>query len=321
VLVISGKIDISFKRTRRKAMKVLTPLLLIVLATILFVGCSQEEKEFTYKKTEKNIDHIHGLGFSDSNFYIATHTGLKKYDGQDWYATTNNNHDYMGFSMTKDGFYSSGHPGEGTELKNPLGLIKSLDEGKTLERLAFYGESDFHYLTAGYDSDAIYVINQQPNSEIEEGLYYTLDEGKTWKKGNLSEIMSDSIGNLAAHPIKEEVISVATKDGLYLSTDYGDSFELITDSFMVPSAFLLEDTMIYSAIKDDGIHLYSQNINENNAVEISIPNIAAVNPILFVTANQKNPDQMAIITYSNDIYITEDNGGNWKQIVSEGKIK
>src|SRR5699024_9778270 len=135
----------------------------------------------------------------------ATHTGLKKHDGQDWYATTDNNHDYMGFSMTKEGFYSSGHPGEGSNLKNPLGLIKSVDDGKTLDQLAFYGETDFHYLTAGFDSDAIYAINQQPNSEIDEGLFYTLDEGKTWTKSEFSGIESDSIGNIAAHPTKAEI--------------------------------------------------------------------------------------------------------------------
>lgn len=302
-------------------MKLLKPILLLMLTVILFAGCTQTEKEFTYKKTDKNIDHIHGLGFLDNYFYIATHTGLKKHDGQHWYATTDNNHDYMGFSMTKNGFYSSGHPSEGSDLKNPLGLIKSTDKGKTLDQLAFYGETDFHYLTAGFDSNAIYVINQQPNSEIDEGLYYTLDEGKTWKKGNISEIKSDSIGNIAAHPNKEEIVAISSKDGLFISTDYGDSFELVTDSFMVPTVFLLEDTMIYSAIKDDGIHLYSQNINEKDTVEISTPEITAVNPILFVAANHENPDQMAIITYSNDIYITQDKGNNWEKIASEGKTK
>lgn len=302
-------------------MKLIKPILLLMVTALLFAGCTPGEKEFSYKKTEKNIDHIHGLGFSENDFYIATHTGLKKYDGQNWYETTDNNHDYMGFSMSKNGFYSSGHPGEESDLKNPLGLIKSVDEGKTLEQLAFYGESDFHYLTAGYDSNAIYVINELPNSEIDKGLFYTLDEGNTWKKGNLSEIKSDSIGNIVTHPNKADIIAVSTKDGLFLSKDYGNSFELVTDSFMVPAVFLLEDTMIYSVIKDDGIHLYSQSINEKDAIEISIPKIVPVNPILFVTANQEKPDQMAIITYSNDIYITQDQGNDWKKIASEGKIK
>lgn len=171
-------------------MKLTKLIMLAMTSFILIAGCSQTKKEFTYEKTNKTIDHIHELGISANNLYIATHTGLMKYDGERWYATSGNNHDYMGFSMIKDGFYSSGHPAEGSNLKNPLGLIKSTDNGKRLDKLAFYGESDFHYLTAGFGSNAIYVINQEPNTELKTGMYYTLDEGKTWESSKFSGIES-----------------------------------------------------------------------------------------------------------------------------------
>lgn len=108
-------------------------ILLSMPSLLLIAGCSQTKKEFIYEKTNKTIDHIHDLGISDDDLYIATHTGLMKYDGDNWYATSSNNHDYMGFSLTKDGFYSSGHPMEGSNLENSLGLIKSTDKGKTLD--------------------------------------------------------------------------------------------------------------------------------------------------------------------------------------------
>ncbi len=241
-------------------MKLTKLIMLAMTSLILIVGCSQAKKEFTYEKTDKTIDHIHGLGISGDNLFIATHTGLMKYDGENWYATSRNNHDYMGFSMTKDGFYTSGHPVKGSNLKNPLGLIKSNDNGKTLDKLAFYGESDFHYLTAGYNSNAIYVINQQPNSALETGMYYTLDEGKTWTASQFAGIESDSIGNISAHPQKNEVIAVSTKDGLYLSKDNGNNFELVTATVMVPAVFMLDDTTIYSTMDDREVHLFSQNI-------------------------------------------------------------
>lgn len=297
-------------------------LIAIAFTGVFLLGaCTQETKEFTYEKTNKDIDHIHGAGFSGDSLYIATHTGIMSHDGQNWYATTGNNHDYMGFSMIKDGFYSSGHPEEGSDLKNPLGLIKSTDEGKTLNQLAFYGESDFHYLTAGYKSKAIYVINEEPNSELETGMYYTLDEGKTWESSKLAGIKSDSIGGISAHPKTEEMISISTKNGLYLSKDNGNNFELITDSFMVPAVFMLDDIVLYSALNDKGIHLYSQTIADGSRTEITIPDLADNNPIMFIAANHDNPEQIAIITYANDIFTTKDGGENWESIAKEGKLR
>lgn len=303
-------------------MKLTKLITLVATSLIIIAGCSQPKKEFAYKETNKTIDHIHGIGFLEDNLYIATHTGLMKHNGEKWYATSGNNHDYMGFSMVKDGFYSSGHPEQGSNLKNPLGLIKSTDNGKTLEKLAFYGESDFHYLAAGFESNAIYVINQTPNSELKTGMYYTLDEGNTWQASLFSGIQSDSIGTISAHPKRDEIIAVSTKDGLYLSKDNGNNFDLITDStFMVPAVFLLEDSIIYSSLEDKGIHLYSQKINESVVTELPIPDIAENNPILFIAANHQNPDQIALVTYANDIYTTENNGESWVQIAKVGKIK
>lgn len=302
-------------------MKLTKLTVLAITSFILMTGCSQTDKKFAYEKTDKKIDHVHGAGFLENDLYVATHEGIIKHDGQNWYTTTGNNHDYMGFTMAKDAFYSSGHPAEGSNLKDPLGLIKSTDKGKTLDRLSLYGESDFHYLTAGYDSDTIYVINQESNSELKTGMYYTRDEGKTWESSKFSGIESDSIGSISAHPKKKEMIAVSTRDGLYLSNDNGNNFELMTDTFMAPAVFLLEDAMIYSTIEDKGIHLYYQNFNEKEAAVIKTPKISDKNPIMFIAASHEKPEQMAIITYANDIYITNDSGKKWKQIAKEGKLE
>lgn len=152
-------------------------------------------------------------------------------------------------------------------------------------------------------------------------MYYTRDEGKTWESSKFSGIESDSIGSISAHPKKKEMIAVSTRDGLYLSKDNGNNFELMTDTFMVPAVFLLKDAMIYSTIEDKGIHLYHQNINEKEAAEIQIPKISDKNPIMFIAASHEKPEQMAIITYANDIYITNDSGNNWKQVAKEGKLE
>ncbi|MBX6396423.1 MAG: hypothetical protein IRY98_12110, partial [Alicyclobacillaceae bacterium] len=87
------------------------------------------------KKPDSSITfmHIHGLGYSadGSEVYIPAHNGLAIYRQGKWSYASGYAHDYMGFSMVDSGFYSSGHPAPDSGLKNPLGIVKSSDLGKT----------------------------------------------------------------------------------------------------------------------------------------------------------------------------------------------
>jgi hypothetical protein len=58
--------------------------------------------------------------------------------------------DLMSFSIAPDGtYYASGHPGAGTDLPEPTGLLTSTDSGHSWQVLSRGGESDFHALAAG----------------------------------------------------------------------------------------------------------------------------------------------------------------------------
>ena len=92
--------------------------------------------------------HVHAIAATgEGEVLLATHDGL--YD-----VSVNPAQrigpvvDWMGFSIGKDGFYASGHPGPGVDLENPVGLMRSADEGKTWESLSRSGVSDFHAMTA-----------------------------------------------------------------------------------------------------------------------------------------------------------------------------
>ena len=100
---------------------------------------------------------------------IATHSGIKVYQNGKWLETATQLHDYMGFQATKNGFLPAVILNR-SEFKNPLGLMKSSDGGNTLEKLAFYGESDFHNLAVGYNTEAIYLYNERPNSKLQQGF-------------------------------------------------------------------------------------------------------------------------------------------------------
>ena len=77
--------------------------------------------------------HVHGVGINpgDGLVYLATHDGLFRYGpaGPERVGAVN---DLMGFTIAgPDHFYASGHPGPGSDLPNPVGLVESTDAGRT----------------------------------------------------------------------------------------------------------------------------------------------------------------------------------------------
>ncbi|WHZ00473.1 hypothetical protein QNH48_15460 [Neobacillus sp. YX16] len=300
---------------------------LVTLISVILAACSGNETQSTktYEVVKDvKIEHIHGLGYvgNKNELYLATHDGLVRYSDNKWYAITKNNHDYMGFQVVDKGFYSSGHPEHGSDLKNPLGLVKSTDEGESIKKLAFYGETDFHYLATGFISHTIYAINEAPNSLLDSGLYYTDDEGKTWTQSKMQGFSASSIGNIAAHPTESNMIGISTDKGLYLSDNNGDQFKVVSQAVPVTTLEFQEDSMLYFAMNDNSPELYKQDLVAQNMTKLSIPNqITSQNPIMFIASNPKNRDEITVITHKNDIYQTQDNGGTWKVLIKDGKVQ
>ncbi|KWU60996.1 F510_1955 family glycosylhydrolase [Priestia megaterium] len=300
---------------------------MLAITTTLLSACSSgeegKEKAFLTPLKDEKIDHIHGAGYpgNDEGLYIATHHGVKIYRNGKWYETIENNHDYMGFQATKEGFYSSGHPEEGSNLKNPLGLVKSTDKGKKLKKVAFYGESDFHYLATGYNSPAIYVVNSQPNSKIGQGLYFSEDKGETWNLSQLNGMPQTPANSIAAHPEEVGTIGIATQQGLYLSKDKGNNFKLFSQVQNVTALSINKESVIYSTLSNQKSALISKPLNGKEAEEeIAIPSLDKDDTILFINVNPFNPSKMSFITKGNDIYLTENGGRKWNKTLEDGKI-
>lgn len=272
--------------------------------------------------TSGKIEHIHGIGYPGnlSGITIATHNGLKVYQNGRWMATIGQNNDYMGFQAVQDGFYSSGHPEQGSDLKNPLGLVKSQDGGETLENIAFYGESDFHYLAVGYNSHSMYLFNEQANDKLKTGFYYSTDEGESWKKSKLNGLSAPA-SMFAVHPDKESVIAISTKEGIFLSTDYGNTFNPFSDKVETSAVTVGAEDVIYSYIKDTKQGLMKQSLATNEKVDIKIPALNADDSIMYVAQNPKNPSEIVFITMKSNIFVTTDDGKTWKQIANKGSIQ
>ncbi|MED3549068.1 F510_1955 family glycosylhydrolase [Cytobacillus praedii] len=308
--------------------------------SLFMAGCSngeQPNKEQTTKKNEpvqvskfeikkaspQRLERINGLGYpgNDEGLYIASHQGIKIYTDEGWLEGSSQKHEYMGYQASVDGFYASGSAEEGSDLKSPLGLVKSTDKGATLEKLAFYGESNFQFLSKGYGTNVIYIINQKENSVLEPGVYLSEDEGKSWKPVALKGFDADTLGMIAAHPANSSKMAMSTRSGIYLSEDKGENMKKVTPPVMTTALAFSEENLYYSAVEDNKVLFYRMDINMNQAVQLEIPFLNYDNPVTFIAVDQKNNDTISFATYLNDVYESNDGGKNWKLVLKNGKIE
>ncbi|MGW5954075.1 F510_1955 family glycosylhydrolase [Bacillus mycoides] len=274
-----------------------------------------------YKEiTSGKIEHIHGIGYARNmpGVSIATHSGIKVYQNGKWLETTTELHDYMGFQATKNGFFASGHPEPGANFKNPLGLMKSSDGGNTLEKLAFYGESDFHNLAVGYNTEAIYLYNERPNSKLQQGFYFSTNSGQEWKNSKLQGL-SSTIHSFSVHPDQSSVIAVSAKDGVYLSTDYGNAFKLFSKSLESTAVTFSDEDVIYASInKENKQMITKQSIATNEETNIQAPSLDPKDTIMYISQNPQNSSEMVFATMKANLFLSTDDGKTWKQLTKNG---
>ncbi|MDI3243268.1 sialidase family protein [Arthrobacter sp. AL08] len=157
--------------------------------------------------------HVHGLSVSSETgqVLLATHDGL--FDVSKKLAVKiGPTNDLMGFTAAMDDgvFYASGHPGAGSDLPSPLGLVKTSDGGKTWEKLSRQGESDFHALTATKSGIVGF-----------DGSLRASPDGTTW-----NTVPADFVpAILAGNPTSDTVLAT-TQDGVQRSTDGGATWAL-----------------------------------------------------------------------------------------------
>ncbi|MCM3566525.1 F510_1955 family glycosylhydrolase [Neobacillus mesonae] len=308
-----------------------------IFILLIAAGCSNNNKEDAKADKKSNVtakipyeikeaktvkvSRIFGIGYpgNDQGLYIASNSGLKIYRNEKWFDTTTNRHQYMGFQTVKSGFLSSGRPQKGTDFKNPLGIIKSQDKGKTLEEIAFYGKSNFHFMAAGYSENGLYVISEEPTDQLALGVNYSKDKGKSWEKSELKGFKADSLGMMAVNPNNGNTLAMATRTGIYYSNDNGNTMALVTDPFMVTALTFMGDSILFSSVENDQIMLKTLNPSAGRQSVIKIPFLDYDNPITYLAVNPKNHKQLAFTTYKNDVYETADGGNQWVNVLEDGK--
>jgi photosystem II stability/assembly factor-like uncharacterized protein len=269
------------------------------------------------------LHHIHGLAYSadGKQLMIPSHHGLAVYRDGKWSKAPGPQHDYMGFSATAKNLYSSGHPAAGSGLVNPFGLIRSRDGGKTWDKLGLEGETDFHLLATGWNTNAIYVWNPAPSSRMKApGLHYTLNDGFAWKRASATGLNGEPRA-LAVHPDDAATVAIATSEGLYLSRDSGERFAGVASAGEGLSAlFDLEGKFLWYGAFDGQARLLRVPLAGGLLAQVRLPPLKD-DAIAYIAQNPARRLEYAIATFERSVYLSKDGGESWKQVADRGEGK
>jgi hypothetical protein len=269
------------------------------------------------------LHHVHGLAYSGdgTRLMVPSHHGLAIYENGKWSKAPGPEHDYMGFVATAKTLYSSGHPAPRSGLVNPFGIIRSRDGGKTWDALGLEGETDFHLLAAGWNSNAIYVWNPEPSSRLKSpGLHFTLNDGFTWKRAAASGLAGKPHA-LAVHPDDRSVAALATSQGLYVSKDAGERFERIAGNGQGLAVFFDLDGkhVWYGAF---GGRPTLSRLSLKDAVPLGVPLPALTDDaVAYIAQNPARRLEYAIATFERSVYLSKDAGKSWTRIVDRGSAR
>lgn len=199
--------------TRARATQAITGAAALALLVTACTTSGDAALNSTPPANPNPFGHVHGIAadIDTGQVLLATHYGVFDVTSKPA-EKLSLTMDFMGFAATADPghFYASGHPGEGSDLPDPVGLIHSTDGGKTWEPLSRQGESDFHALTTTRDG----IIG------FDGHLRFSAD-GQKWKtlQSSLQPVA------LAGSP-ENEIVLATTEDGVQRSTDGGSTWSL-----------------------------------------------------------------------------------------------
>lgn len=161
--------------------------------------------------------HIHGLGVIDDQLFLATHAGMFTVAPGQTRAVGYGvgRQDLEVLTVADDRFLGSGHDPSNEQTLTGLGLIQSVDAGRSWTSASLPGRADLHVLEVsgpriyGYDGSR-------------RRLLVSRDGGGTWSGHDAPAIIS-----LAIDPAAPDHFVASTAQGLVRSRDAGRSFQPI----------------------------------------------------------------------------------------------
>lgn len=120
------------------------------------------------------LDHAHAAVPVTGALLVGTHTGVVRVDMSSGEVSPvgEARDDFMALTGSGDVLLASGHPGEGSSLPDPVGLLRSVDGAQTWQPVSLTGEIDFHSLAVA-DSEVAGIATTGE-------LLYSADGGVAW---------------------------------------------------------------------------------------------------------------------------------------------
>jgi hypothetical protein len=266
------------------------------------------------------LTHVHGLAYSPDGkrLMLPSHHGLAVYENGSWSKAQGPQHDFMGFSASARHLYSSGHPAPDSGLVNPFGVIRSRDGGRNWDQLGLEGETDFHLLATGWNTDAIYVWNPAPNSRMKAtGLHYTLNGGLAWRHAAAAGLAGE-LRALAVHPDDRATVAAATSTGIYLSRDSGARFAVLASGAEGLAVFLdLDGKRLWYGTFDGRARLAHLPLGGGAATPAALPPLER-DGVAYMAQNPSARAEYAIATYGRGVFLSSDGARSWKTLAERG---
>lgn len=124
------------------------------------------------------LTHVHGAIPRGEELLVATHDGLHLVNLVDGRSSRvgESRDDFMALGGEPEQvLVASGHPGPGSSLANPLGLISSSNAGQSWSVMSLAGVVDFHALAARGDE----IVGWDTRGPLQ----WSKDGGRTWQTG------------------------------------------------------------------------------------------------------------------------------------------
>jgi photosystem II stability/assembly factor-like uncharacterized protein len=211
--------------------------------TALLAACSAgapDEHGQSDSSSALSTAHIHGVTRDpeDGSLLVATHEGLYR-DAGDGPARVGPEIDLMAFVIAPDGtYYALGHPGPGSSLPQPVGLVSSTDRGATWRVVSRGGESDFHALAAGPESVAGY-----------DGRLAVTSDGTSWTERPIASPPADLAASTSGR------LLAATEAGLLSSTDDAATWTTLDPPGLVAHVEFADDATVVGVTTDGRVVL------------------------------------------------------------------
>lgn len=309
-----------------KNLKVLTG---IIAMGLLLSACGSDEDSTETQTIESgsSVEHVHGLAYTkDDSIYMASHEGLiqTKDQGKNWTYIGDNDFDFMGFHVQSDGtMLTSGHPGPGSDLPNPLGLMVSTDNGENWESKSLLGEVDFHILTSNESNpNLLFGLIQMDSGKYKSGINKSTDKGENWERINSTGLPEDLHGiySMISLPKNENALLAGTQAGVLRSEDGGETWELADNSRLITAISAIPgtaDLIGYSVTENDAGVMISK---DNGVTWEKIGLNLGQDAVAYFAVHPEETEKIAVVTFGNSLHISEDGGQNWETIMEKGTL-